>query len=414
MGRSMDWTLEDNMVDGLFFCATLTSRRGGHTPFVQAGTETSDTCEEAVKPYPGSSWKGHSGGWWVPVSGINERSLVGLSDHSAFHWWSAHCAARMLLLSDKLTSCWAASTNGCLDLRRRAFALDERVSAEWSRCPGSMARRPWASVAPLRRNSAGWMPARIGMLSAGVGCRHPVTIRKASLMAGSMKRAWALRHQTGAQYSALEWTRARVAVRNIVAPAPQPEPASRLRSVKRDVSFLRSDSRCRRYVSDLSNVTPRYLGSEQKGRVSLLKLTFSSRLASLLLRRKTADTVFVVLSFSFQVWRYSPRVAMSLVSAPSTACQSPSACMIARSSAYAYFLEMVVGRLEMQRFNSNGSRTDPCGTSFLRRPNVFLWPFPVVRVKLRLPAISMIMWTMCQSVSNRSSLQVRPRSHTVS
>jgi len=23
MGRSMDWTLEDNMVDGLFFCATL-------------------------------------------------------------------------------------------------------------------------------------------------------------------------------------------------------------------------------------------------------------------------------------------------------------------------------------------------------------------------------------------------------
>jgi len=36
----MDWTLEDNMVDGFFVCATLTSRRGGHTPqtpFVQAG-----------------------------------------------------------------------------------------------------------------------------------------------------------------------------------------------------------------------------------------------------------------------------------------------------------------------------------------------------------------------------------------
>ena len=37
MPRSMDWTLEGNMVDGLFFCATLTGRRGGHTPFVQAG-----------------------------------------------------------------------------------------------------------------------------------------------------------------------------------------------------------------------------------------------------------------------------------------------------------------------------------------------------------------------------------------
>jgi len=39
----MDWTLEDNMVDGLLFCAALTGRRGGHTPFVQAGVETSDT-----------------------------------------------------------------------------------------------------------------------------------------------------------------------------------------------------------------------------------------------------------------------------------------------------------------------------------------------------------------------------------
>ena len=120
-----------------------------------------------------------------------------------------------------------------------------------------------------------------------------------------MRRERALRHQAGAQYSAVKWTRARVAVRNVAAPAPQTEPASHLRSATSDVIFLRSDSRCRRYVSDLSNVTPRYLGSEQKGRVSLLKLTFSSRLASFLLRRKTADTVFVVLSFSFQVWIYS-------------------------------------------------------------------------------------------------------------
>jgi len=37
MGRLIDWTLEDDMVDGLFFCAILTGRRGGHTPFVQAG-----------------------------------------------------------------------------------------------------------------------------------------------------------------------------------------------------------------------------------------------------------------------------------------------------------------------------------------------------------------------------------------
>ena len=81
----MDWTLEDDMVDSLFFCATLTSRRGGHTPFVQAGTETSDTGAEAVKPDPGSSWEGHSGGVFAPVSGIKVRILVELSAHSAFY-----------------------------------------------------------------------------------------------------------------------------------------------------------------------------------------------------------------------------------------------------------------------------------------------------------------------------------------
>ena len=62
MGRSMDWTLEDNIADGLFFCATLTGRRGGHTPFLQAGAETSDTGAEVDKPDPGSSLEGHSGG----------------------------------------------------------------------------------------------------------------------------------------------------------------------------------------------------------------------------------------------------------------------------------------------------------------------------------------------------------------
>ena len=121
----------------------------------------------------------------------------------------------------------------------------------------------------------------------------------------------------GTQYSAVDWTRARVAVRNVVAPAPQPEPASRLRSATHHVSFLRSYSRCRRYVSDLYNVTPRYLGSEQKGRVSLLKLIFSSRLASLLLGWKATNTVFMVLRFVFQVWKYLPVVAMSSLSTPS-------------------------------------------------------------------------------------------------
>jgi len=55
---------------------------------------------------------------WVPVSGLKKRSVVALSNHYAFHRWSAESAARMLLLlSDKLMSCCAAGTNGCLDFR---------------------------------------------------------------------------------------------------------------------------------------------------------------------------------------------------------------------------------------------------------------------------------------------------------
>jgi len=44
----MDWTLEDHMDDGLFY-ATLTGRRGGHTPSVQVGAEISDGAEAVKK-----------------------------------------------------------------------------------------------------------------------------------------------------------------------------------------------------------------------------------------------------------------------------------------------------------------------------------------------------------------------------
>jgi len=85
MGRSMDWTLEDNMVDGLFFCATLTDRRGGHIPFVQAGAETSDIGAEGLSRTQALLGRVIPGEW-VPASGMKMRSLVRLSAHSAFLW----------------------------------------------------------------------------------------------------------------------------------------------------------------------------------------------------------------------------------------------------------------------------------------------------------------------------------------
>ena len=109
MVRSMNWTLEDNMADGLFSCATLTGRRGG-IPHLHK--------QERKRPTPVRLRRTQAllgrviPGGWVLVTGIKMRSLVGLSPRSAFHWWSAHCAAGMLLLSEKLMSCCALGTNG--------------------------------------------------------------------------------------------------------------------------------------------------------------------------------------------------------------------------------------------------------------------------------------------------------------
>jgi len=74
----------NNMVDGLFFCTTLTVRWRGHTRFVQTGSETSDTGAEVVKPDPGSSWEGHFGGWRRVQMGV---SIWGAGQrHSKDEW----------------------------------------------------------------------------------------------------------------------------------------------------------------------------------------------------------------------------------------------------------------------------------------------------------------------------------------
>jgi len=162
-----------------------------------------------------------------------------------------------------------------------------------------------------------------------------------------MRQVWALQHQAEVQYSAVEWTRVKVAVGNVFVPEPQLERASRLKSTTRDVNFLQSDSKCWRYSSVLSNIILRYLGLEQNSRVSLLWLTFTSRLVSLLLRWKIDNTALVGLSFNFQVCRYSPMVTMSLLSTPCTVCQSPSACMNAMTLPYANFLRLLFGNSEV-------------------------------------------------------------------
>ena len=213
------------------------------------------------------------------------RSLVRLSVHSAFHWWSAaHCATRILL------RCCAAGTNGCLDLRRRAFALDGRLSADWSRCPGSLARRARGSVAPLRRSSAGWMPARIGRLSAGDAGIQPQFERRRW-----WQGRWGGYEHCGTRHArrtlrlngpGLGWLFAELLLQHPNRSQQAASVAQRVMSAPCEVT---------QGVGDTWATCPTLLrgnvGLEQKSRVSLLHLTLSSRLASLLLRWKAADTV---------------------------------------------------------------------------------------------------------------------------
>jgi len=74
----MDWTLKENMVGGLFHCATLTGCRWCCTTIVQVGAETSDTPQEAVKSKPHCSWKVHSRrvGACVGDENTGSRSIV--------------------------------------------------------------------------------------------------------------------------------------------------------------------------------------------------------------------------------------------------------------------------------------------------------------------------------------------------
>ena len=128
------------------------------------------------------------------------------------------------------------------------------------------------------------MPISTGRYSVGVKSRHTVTMRN-ELLIESIRRIRIPRHQVGAQYSEAECTRAKVAVRKVVAPAPQLiVPAKGLIKEALKVSFLRIDSRCCRYVSNLSRVKPRCFGVAQKGGGLPFRLTSTSRFVSLLLR----------------------------------------------------------------------------------------------------------------------------------
>ena len=138
----------------------------------------------------------------------------------------------------------AADTNECFDLSLPWCAFCCPTNCPCSTWSGSwIARFAKESTAPNRWSSAGRMPARTGKSTVSVARKHPVTMRKALLRMLSIRRVCVLRHQTGAQYSAVEQTKERTEMRNVLAPAPHPDPASRLNSPTRVESFLRKASK---------------------------------------------------------------------------------------------------------------------------------------------------------------------------
>ena len=148
MGRSMDWSLEDNMVDGLYFCATRTGRRSVHTPFVQARAETSSTGLEAGptvrRPDPRCSWKRNSRGVVAGVGGESAESCrVGLVQPFRIPSVIRQVCLMYAIIAVEMMSCCAARTNGCFNLRRRAFALGEHE--RWVDC-GAGVHTSWHSV----------------------------------------------------------------------------------------------------------------------------------------------------------------------------------------------------------------------------------------------------------------------------
>jgi len=93
-GRSMDWTLEENIVNGLIFCVTHNSQK---------------------QPYHICANR---------IGNVQRRCGGGLS--------------HLLFSLDEL------------------IPLDGQLSAEWSRCPGSMARRAKDSVTPSSGHRLSW------------------------------------------------------------------------------------------------------------------------------------------------------------------------------------------------------------------------------------------------------------------
>ena len=84
------------------------------------------------------------------------------------------------------------------------------------------------------------------------------------------------------------------------------------------IRLLRKETKCWRYLSDLSSVTPRYIGVGQTGRMFRQSLHSAHALLPGYVDGKLTPLFWFRLSFNRQFWRYAESVVMSWLRLPST------------------------------------------------------------------------------------------------
>ena len=112
---------------------------------------------------------------------------------------------------------------------------------QWSRCSGAIERCARGSffATKLSRLDACEDGKVVRWFRTQASCHNSQGVVDGKVNEAGVNTAAPCRSAIG--YSVVESTTTRVAVRNVVAPTPQPESASRLNSATRDVNFLRSD-----------------------------------------------------------------------------------------------------------------------------------------------------------------------------
>jgi len=171
-----------------------------------------------VKPDPRCSWEGHS---WRVGAGVGDESTEyrKVDQPLRLHWWSAQCAAHMLLLSDELmrraqmgVSIWDAVHSHSVD---RWVLSGTSVEAPCTACQ----RKRNSFAAKLRRLDAcenrkivRWFRTQASSHNSQ-GAVDAVEVNEAMSTASPYTSPVGL--------SAVERTRARFAIRSVVTPATQ-------------------------------------------------------------------------------------------------------------------------------------------------------------------------------------------------